>query len=231
MPAREPDLKHLRIPACCLVAAVLFVIVPLPARAQAGKVEALGAPTDPLISESIRRVLAPKGYRILPEAGAAIELWYRAELPAQPKAANSDAVYDRLAESALVGVLHIAQVFNDYRGHSLQAGFYALRYALMPNDGNHLGVAPSRDFLLLIPIVADPGPEKSLKFQDLVALSRQASGTKHPAPMSLAPAESGSTAPALTKDDEGHVIFTTVVRLSTAEDLTIALVVKGTAPQ
>jgi hypothetical protein len=100
----------------------------------------------------------------------------------------------------------------------------------MPDDGNHLGVAPSRDFLLLVPAAADPGPDTTPKFADLVALSRQASGTKHPAPLSLVPAEAG-TAPALTKDDEGHIIFTATVRLISGEDLPIALIVKGTAPQ
>ena len=98
------------------------------------------------------------------------------------------------------------------------------------DDGNHLGVAPSRDFLLLVPAAADPGPDATPKFADLVALSRQASGTKHPTPLSLVPAETG-TAPALTKDDEGHVIFTVSVHLSSGEDLPVALIVKGTVPQ
>jgi len=98
----------------------------------------------------------------------------------------------------------------------------------MPNDGNHLGVAPSRDFLLLIPVAMDPGAEKTLKFRELVALSRKASGTRQPAPLNLVQTESSGE---LTKDEQGRVIFTTSVPLSSGEAMTISLVVKGTAPQ
>lgn len=199
--------------------------------AQAGKVESLDALTDSSVPEALRQVLAPKGYRILPDVnGPVLEIWYRKEVPAQPKNASSDAIYDRVAESTLLGVIHFSQPSQDYRAQTVPAGFYTLRYALMPNDGNHLGVAPGRDFLLLIPANADPGPEKVLKFQELVALSRQASGTKHPVPLSLVSAEGHATS-ATSKDEEGDIIFTTQVRSSSGEEMPLALIVKGTAPQ
>ena len=209
--------------------ALLFAFISQAGIGQVGRIETLSSLTDPAASEAIQQLLAPKGYRVFPDANTpALEIWHRKEIPARPKSATSDAIYDRLAESTLVGVLRSDEPFQDYRGQSIPAGFYTLRYALMPNDGNHLGVAPSRDFLLLIPLTADPGPEKTLKFQDLVALSRQASGTKHPAPMSLVQVEGGN---ALTKDDEGHVVFTTPIHLTSGEDIPLSLVVKGTAPQ
>ena len=220
-----------RVPApnCGILAAIL--LISSYGTAQAGKAETPGALNDPAVPEAIRQALAPRGYRILPDiTSPAIEIWYRKEVPAQPKNASADAIYDRLAESTLLGVIHFSKPAQDYRDQTVPAGFYTLRYALMPNDGNHLGVAPSRDFLLLIPASADPGPDKMLKFQELVALSRQASGTKHPAPLSLVQAEGGAT-PATSKDDEGHVIFTTQVHLSSGEEMPLALVVKGTAPQ
>ena len=215
-----------------LAVAIFFLLVPLvPGWAQAGKVEVIGALTDPVVPEAIRQQLAPKGYRIvLDEPNPAVEIWYRKDVPALPKSASANAVYDRLTPSALVGVLHFIRPASDYRGQSISAGFYTLRPELMPDDGNHLGVAPSRDFLLLVPPTADPGPETTPNFLDVVALSRKASGTKHPAPLSLVPAESGATT-AVTKDDEDHFIFTTTIHLSSGEDFPIALVVKGTAPQ
>jgi hypothetical protein len=203
----------------------------VPCWAQAGKVEVIGALTDPGVPEAIRQQLAPKGYRItLDDPTPSVEIWYRKEAPAQAKSASATAVYDRLAPSALIGVLHFLRQSSDYRGQSIPAGFYTLRSELMPDDGNHLGVAPSRDFLLLVLPSADPGPETTPNFLEVVALSRKASGTKHPAPLSLVPAE-GSATPAVTEDDEGHFIFTTTVHLGSGEDLPIALVVKGTAPQ
>ena len=214
-----------------LAASLLTLLVAASCWAQAGKVEPGGPLTESSVPEAVRAAISAKGYRFTPDdAGATIEIWCRKEVPAQPKGAPSSAVYDRLTPSALVGVLHFTKASTDYRGQSVAAGFYTLRAALMPDDGNHLGVAPSRDFLLLVPAAADPGPDATPKFADLVALSRQASGTKHPAPLSLVPAEAG-TAPALTKDDEGHVIFTAPVHLSSGEDLPVALIVKGTVPQ
>jgi hypothetical protein len=212
-----------------IVGVILFVSIPL--SSQTAKIETIGALSDSAVPESIRQVLAAKGYRILlDEHSPVAEIWYRKQIPAQSKSASADAVYDRLAESTLLGVSHLAQASSDYRGQPVPAGFYSLRYALMPNDGNHLGVAPSRDFLLLIPASADPGPDKVLTFQELMALSRQASGTKHPAPLSLVPAEAG-TVPTLSKDDEGHVIFAAEIHFTSGEAMPLALVVKGTAPQ
>ncbi len=147
-----------------------------------------------------------------------------------PKGTPSDGIYD-LAESALVGVLHFSRAASDYRGQALPAGFYTLRYELMPNDGNHLGVAPSRDFLLLVPAGSDPGPDKAPHFQELVSLSRLASGTKHPAPLSLVAPEDGSAKASLSTNDEGHSIFWATIHLASGADTPLGLVVKGTAPQ
>jgi hypothetical protein len=215
-----------------LAVSLLVLLISIPGGAQAGKVELLGPlAAESTVSEALRVAVSAKGYRVmLDDASRAIEIWYRKDVPAQPKAASTTAVYDRLTPSALVGVLHFTKASSDFRGQSVAAGFYTLRAALMPDDGNHLGVAPSRDFLLLVPAAADPGPDATPKFADLVALSRQASGTKHPAPLSLVPAEAGTT-PALTKDDEGHIVFTATVHLSSGEDLPVALIVQGTAPQ
>jgi hypothetical protein len=199
--------------------------------AQTGKVEALGSLTDATVPESVRQVLDAKGYRIrLDDSTIAAEIWFRKDLPAQPKKETPDVIYDRIAESTLVGALHFPQATTDYRGQAVPAGFYTLRYELIPNDGNHLGVAPSRDFLLMVPASADPGPDKILKFLELVALSRQASRSKHPAPLSMAPAE-GGTAPAVSKDDQDHYIFSAGIKLASGEEMPLALVVKGTAPQ
>lgn len=227
-PRRFPVLPNLRALSRLGLIAVLPFLLYLQSSGQDSKVEPLGALTDSAVPDSIRQTLAAKGSRIQPDSSSAVEIWFRKEVPAQAKGSSTDAIYDRLAESTLVGILHFPQAAQDYRGQSIAAGFYTLRYALMPNDGNHLGVAASRDFLLLVPISTDPGPEKTLKFQDLVALSRQAAGTRHPAPLSLVQAESK---PALSKNEEGNTAFTTTVHLSSGEEMPLALIVKGTAPQ
>jgi hypothetical protein len=200
--------------------------------AQSGKVETVGPLTDNAVPEGVRQVLDSKGYRLTLDGGAPnCDLWRRKSVPAQTKKDVDGVTYPQLAESVLVGVVHFPQAAADFRGQKIPAGFYTLRYALMPNDGNHLGAAPNRDFLLLIPAASAANPNATFKFQELMALSEGATGTKHPGPLSLVPADSGVTAPSLSKDDQDHWIFSASMKLTSGEELPFALVVKGTTQQ
>jgi hypothetical protein len=216
-----------------LVPCLLFlaiIAVPLSA-AQNGKVETLALPTDSSIPEVVKKVLDPKGYRVtLDDGSVACEIWLRKSVPAQAKKDVAGALYSQLSESTLVGVISFPQATTDYRGQPVKPGTYTLRYELIPNDGNHLGVAPNRDFLLLVPAATDADPNAVYKFEELVNLSRKATGTRHPAPLSLVQAEAG-TAAAVSKNNEEHWIFSAGMKLASGEDLPFALVVKGTAPQ
>jgi hypothetical protein len=213
--------------------AVGFIFVlSLVCAAQNRKVETIGPLTDNAVPEGVRQVLDSKGYRLTLDGGApACELWVRKSVPAQTKKDVEGVAYPQLAESVLVGVVHFPQAAADFRGQKIPAGFYTLRYGLMLNDGNHLGAAPNRDFLLLIPAASDANPNATFKFQELMALSEGATGTKHPGPLSLVPADSGVTAPSVSKDDQDHWIFSASMKLTSGEDLPFALVVKGTTQQ
>jgi hypothetical protein len=200
--------------------------------AQSGRVENLPVLTDKSVPEAVRQALDTKGYRVLLDDGSpACELWLRAGVPAQARQDIQGVVYPELSESTLVGVLNFPQASTDYRGQAIPAGFYTLRYALLPNDGNHLGAAPSRDFLLLIPASDDGDPKASFKFQELVNLSRKATATKHPGPLSLVQPDGAGTAPAVSKDDQDHWLFSAGLKLASGNVLPFALVVKGTAQQ
>ena len=215
-----------------VIAVLLFVsVASLALATQTGKIEPIGAVTDSRVAEGVKKVLEPKGYRVSLDDGSVVcEIWLRNKIPAQPKKDSPGALYSQLAESALVGVIYFPQATTDYRGQNIPKGAYTLRYELIPNDGNHLGVAPNRDFVLLVPVASDDNPDATFKFDELVSMSRKATGTKHPGPLSLVQPESG-TAAAVSKDDEDHWIFSAGVKLASGEDLPIALVVKGTAPQ
>ena len=215
-----------------VIAVLLFVrIASLSLAAQTGKIEPIGPASDSSVAEGVKKVLDPKGYRVsLHDGSVACEIWLRNKTPAQPKKDSPGALYSQLAESTLVGIISFPQATTDYRGQNIGKGAYTLRYELIPNDGNHLGVAPNRDFVLLVPAASDENPDATFKFDELVSLSRKATGTKHPGPLSLAQPESG-TAAAVSKDDEDHWIFSAAIRLASGEDLPIALIVKGTAPQ
>ena len=211
---------------------ILFCSIASPCVGQTGTVEALGPLTDASVPETVRQAMDAKGQRVLlDDSSVACEIWLRKSIPAQAKTDAQGALYTQLAESTLIGVLHFPQASTDYRGQAIPAGYYTLRYELLPNDGNHLGAAPNRDFLLLIPAASDPDPNAAFKFQELVNLSRKATGTKHPGPLSLIQPETKGTAAAVSKDDQDHWIFSGGMKLASGEEIPFTLVVKGAAQQ
>jgi hypothetical protein len=208
----------------------LAVLTSLCCVAQNGKVEPGAALSDPGVSDAVKKAVEAKGYHVSLDDGIALDLWLRDKVPAQAKKDVPGALYPQLAESTLVAVISFPQATTDYRGQAVKAGVYTLRYELIPEDGNHLGVAENRDFLLLIPASADGDPNAVMKFDELVNLSRQVTGSQHPGPMSLVQA-SGGAAAAVSKDEADHWVFSAGLKLASGETLPFALVVKGTAPQ
>jgi hypothetical protein len=101
-----------------------------------------------------------------------------------------------------LGVLRFPSAGADRRGQTIKPGVYTLRYGLYPVNGDHQGAAPQRDFAVLTPIAEDKDPNSTPAFDDLMAMSRKASGTPHPAVLSLEPPAAGSSAPSLNKEGE-----------------------------
>lgn len=213
-----------------LLPTIGLVLLSLVCAAQNGRVESTEALNDAAVPEAVRQSLETKGYRLtLDDPKPACELWFRKGVPARAKT-DAGVSYPQLAESALVGVVHFPQTAADFRGQQVPAGYYTLRYALIPDDGNHLGVSPNRDFVLLVPAKSDPDPNATFKFQELVAMSAKTAGTRHPSPLSLPPADKPSVG-TVTKDDQDHWIFSAALKLASGEELPFALIVKGTAQQ
>lgn len=177
----------------------------------------------------MRRALEPQGTRLLLSDGAWCELWLRKSVPDQ-KNASSGGLHGELAPSTTVGVIRFLRPAADFRGQALRPGLYSLRYALMPADGNHLGVSEYPDFLLPIPVADDPDPDAKLNFQDLVSRSRRATGTRHPGVLSLTQV-SGSEFPSATADDRGHVVLQVKAKLRSGAEAPLALVVQGRGEQ
>ena len=168
------------------------------------KAEAIGAaPAD--VPAAILGTLDSAGVKVTDDKGATIcEVWLRKNLPTNPNPnTSSDVLFGTLPEGALVGVVHFPTPTSDFRSQTIKAGFYTIRYGLIPQDGNHMGVNPSRDAFVLGPVSADTDPDKVLTFDDLVKLSRQASGTPHPGFLVGAPV-TASSFPSVAKDDSGN---------------------------
>ena len=215
-----------------LASLLLLAALSPAASAQGSKVEAIGAFTDQSASESVRSALEGKGSRVTAGDGSVVcEIWLRNGAPTQPKKDVSGAIYTELGDATLVGVVSLPKGGNDYRGQGIKAGVYTMRYALHPTDGNHMGISPYRDFLLLVPVAVDTDVNAKFKFEELSKISAKAAGTNHPTPFSMVSPESAKSAPSISENEHGHLVFASKLKTQGGAELPIAFIVKGIAEQ
>jgi|ERR1019366_167293 hypothetical protein len=196
--------------------------------AAAAQVERIGGLSAPGASDALKQAVEEKGYRITLDGGWTAEFWFAKQLKTAAKDL-SGALYPELANAEFVGVVNLPKGMTDFRGQAMPAGVYSLRYQLLPQDGNHMGVAPNPDFLLAIPVASDPNPEQGYLYKKLVALSAKTTGTNHPAVIALDTAGDPGSA---VGDKQGTVVFTVAVPSSGAGATEkLGIVVKGTAGQ
>jgi hypothetical protein len=198
------------------------------------KVETISGPPPSDVPKALQDVLQPQGERFLDDQGKPLaEIWLAKTLAGQANPSSSmDIIYGSVQPGAFVGVLHYPDGGSDFRGQNIKSGFYTLRYDLIPQDGNHMGVSQYRDFLLLVPVDLDPDPAKPMGFKEVVKLSRQASGTSHPGVLSMDTTDPVSgQLPAVFQDDMGDWALAAKTQVQpaggAATDLTIAFVLVG----
>lgn len=207
-----------------LLAACLLVVALPVAHAAGVEVTAVeSAPSE--LKPEFREALAT-GFRVSIDGKTAAELWPAKEIAeTRQEKAILGARFGQVAEGGLVGIVRFPEKWSDFRGKPVAAGTYAMRYGIEPADGNHMGVSEYRDFLLLVPIASDVGPKSFPAGDALYAASRKASGTNHPAVMSLVPAPAGATAPSASS---GEGMVTASFKAGT---ITLAVVLKGHAQE
>jgi hypothetical protein len=167
-----------------LVALVAATLAQAPAaRADALAVSAHADAPPAEVAASVGAVLRPGGARVA-AGGVTLDFWWVGALATSHGAGAAG--WRQVAEGSLVGAVRISAPFKEIRGKTVKAGVYTLRFALQPANGDHLGVSPHREFLLIVPAAADvdPGP---IAHDRVVELSAKALGTSHPAAWSLDP--------------------------------------------
>lgn len=211
-------------------AALLAVAFPLTLTVQAAgpKVERIGPVAAAAVSAQVAQAVEEKGYRVTLDDGWAAEFWFARQLSTATKDA-AGALYPELASSEFVGVVTYPKGASDFRGQAIAPGTYTLRFQLIPQDANHMGVSPNPDFLLAIPAASDPDPAQGYVLKKLVSLSAKATGTSHPAVIALETAgEPGSA----VKDGQGMTVFTVAIPSTGATQLEkLGIVLKGQATQ
>ena len=150
------------------------------------------------LSAGVAARLAPAAKVALGEA--TLDLWLVQKLETTGDGPGWSAV----ESGTLVGALRVTGTFKEIRGKVVKPGVYTLRYGLQPQNGDHLGASPFREFLLVSPASIDTDP-KVLGFDGVVALSKEVIGTAHPASLSLDPPEDAPGAPlSIYKNDSAH---------------------------
>jgi hypothetical protein len=148
------------------------------------------------------------GTKVVADNGSAYcEIWLRSTMPTGPNTGESSVTLPTIPKGALLGVLRFSAKGADRRGQTIAPGVYTLRYGDYPINGNHQGVAPQRDFLLLAPAALDKSADAVADFDALVELSRKASGAPHPAVLSFWKADADDK-PGFQKQGEKDWVLT-----------------------
>ena len=208
------------IPAPRSLAVAVCVAAALTARAAAFEASRHKEPFPSDLAAPIAALLAAgDGVRVTFDKNTVLDFWWVKALPA--KAGSAAATWNDVEEGALVGAVRVSTDFRDIRGRIIKPGTYTLRYGIQPQNGDHLGISPFREFLLLGPAALDhEAPPRG--HEGTVEISKQSIGGSHPAVWSIDPPVADPKQPVLSlhKTELNHEAV--IVEVPVARDGTAA---------
>ncbi len=171
--------------ACAVLLLTLSALSPA---GQAGAALSGSVQTSPppaALAPPIAGKLAKGSVRVVVSKGpATLEFWWVDGLAVKGGAAAP--AWADVEEGALVGAVNVSTEFRDIRARVIKPGVYTLRYGIQPDNGDHLGVSPFRQFLLLSPATLDTDPQPR-GHDGTIEISKEAIGGSHPAVLSIDP--------------------------------------------
>ena len=184
------------------------------------KVEPAGPPPSDL-APAVKEAVQKDGAKVVASNGSVFcEIWLRATAPAGAKSTEQAVSLPTIPHGAMLGVIRFPNQGSERRGSAIQPGLYTLRYSYYPPDGNHQGVSPQRDFLLIVPAASDTDVNSTPSYKELVTMSSKATGTPHPGVLSVWKDTDGH-APGLTQEGEDWVLHAKI------GDTPVAIIVVG----
>jgi hypothetical protein len=152
------------------------------------------------IAEPIQALLATGG-ATAKLSNTTLDFWWVKSLGAAKE-------WSAVPEGTLVGAMKVSATLKDIRGRNIKPGTYLLRFALQPQNGDHLGVSPNREFLLATPATEDKSPD-ALGHDPAVDLAAKTTGIAHPAILSIDPPAATEAPLTVIQTDAGHtsVVF------------------------
>jgi hypothetical protein len=186
------------------------------------------------VAEPIRKVLNNEAVSLADDKSTFFQFWFRKELPLAQAPSGGSLALDTLQEGTVLGVLKVDSERYDFRDEEIPTGIYVLRYGIQPEDGNHLGVAPTRTFALLIPAKDDTQLDP-IAHEELMKAAAVINAVSHPTSLNLQPVEQAEGAfPRLDALNDGQhkvLLLQFPARVNGSSDATklnVALVYEGT---
>ena len=152
------------------------------------------------LAAPVQSAIAPGGVRVT-VGPATLDFWFVKALPLKAGAAVSS--WAAVDEGTLVGAVRLGSDFRDIRGRLIKPGVYTLRYGVQPQNGDHLGVSPFREFLLLSPAAVDTNVAAT-GHDPTIEMSIKTVGGSHPAVWSIDPPAATGAALTTHTTDLGH---------------------------
>lgn len=162
------------------------------------------------IASPVKALLAPGGATAM-VGDVTVELWWVKSVPVTGDGQG----FTHVAEGTVVGAMRLSGVFKDIRGRNIKPGVYLLRFALQPQNGDHLGVSPFREFLLATPAAEDTNPQPA-GHDNAVELAAKTVGISHPAVLSIHPPLATHPPMTVLQTDMGHTAV--IVKVPTSRN-------------
>jgi hypothetical protein len=185
------------------------------------KAESAGAPPSG-VPAAIGSALQKDGTKVTGPSGTVCEIWLVNTAPKAAPSGEQNVTLPEIPHGALLGVIRFTSTGKDRRGQAIKPGIYTMRYSMFPISGDHQGVAPQRDFVVLQSASGDTDPKATPDFKTLMAASEAALGIKHPGVMSIWKADDMTQN--LVQQGESDWVLQRKIG-----DLNLAIVVVGTA--
>lgn len=169
------------------------------------RVETLDERAPAELPAAARERLAAQGISVYRGKKAFCDIWMCQSWAAVANFKPSPKILYPFRPGDVVGAVRYRTKGKDFRGQSIPSGLYLLRYAVQPEDGNHVGTSATRDFLVLTPAADDTKPEP-LEDKTLFALSAKVAGGKHPAMLCLIQPTAVHSKPGMRAADEWWIV-------------------------
>jgi hypothetical protein len=196
-----------------LTASALLLLASASPSAQGGKysVKAIKAEPPKELKGDIAKLLSPEAIQLESGPGSAVcTFWLRKDVPVEATAeqVKNGLTYRELAQTTLLGAIRFERDWTDIRKQKVKAGVYTMRLGFQPEDGDHAGASPTKDFVVLIAAAKEKGAGP-MEPKEMQELSQKSIDTGHPAVFMLYPNPKPAAAPQLEMKDGKYWVVNT----------------------